>query len=345
MSDKISIAAKRAECHPRHADSPFHQGEREAQARAGVRDRLEIVGRKAIRDYLTDQHRAFYAGLPFVLLSSVDARGRPWASLMAGRPGFLSADEKTLRVAGRPLFGDPLAANLGEGKAIGVLGIEPATRRRNRLSGRIRALGADGFTIGVDQAFGNCPKYIQSRSVEWLSGSDRATVERPLVRSARFDERTVRWLEHADTLFIATAYPAAAGGRPHGVDVSHRGGKPGFVRVEDDRTFVLPDFSGNLFFNTIGNLLLDPRAGFLFVDFDRGDLCYLTGRVEVIWQGALLDAFEGAERLLRFRLDELIRVEGSLPLRFEFGEYSPVLARTGSWEAADSAALRGFLLT
>lgn len=322
-----------------HTDSPFHRGEREAQARAGMRDRLEIVGRKAIRDHLTDQHRAFYAGLPFVLLGSVDARGRPWASLMAGHPGFLSADDpKTLRVAGRPLFGDPLAANLGESKAIGVLGIEPATRRRNRLSGRIRTLGADGFVIGVDQAFGNCPKYIQSRHVEWLPGSDQPATERPLVRSTNFDERTVRWLEHADTLFIATASPVDEGEGAHGVDVSHRGGKPGFVRVENDRTFVLPDFSGNFFFNTIGNLLLDPRAGLLFVDFDRGDLCYLTGRVEVIWQGPQLAAFEGAERLLRLRLDELIRVEGSLPLRFEFGEYSPVLARTGSWEAVDRAS-------
>ena len=132
-------------------------------------------------------------------------------------------------------------------------------------------------------------------------------------------------------MFIATAFLAGPDTASRGADVSHRGGKPGFVRVEDDRTFVFPDFQGNLQFNTIGNILQNPKAGFLFVDFDNGDLVYMTGQAEIDWDSEEIAAFAGAERLIRFRAEKVIRVEGSLPLRSHFGEYWPLLKRTGSW--------------
>jgi uncharacterized protein len=115
------------------------------------------------------------------------------------------------------------------------------------------------------------------------------------------------------------------------VDVSHRGGKPGFVRVSDDRTLMIPDFSGNLHFNTIGNLLLNPNAGLLFLDFDHGDLLYLTGCVEIVWQGKEVDSYASAERLLHFYLTRGYRAEGSLPLRWSAPEFSPFLKNTGTW--------------
>jgi predicted pyridoxine 5'-phosphate oxidase superfamily flavin-nucleotide-binding protein len=71
-----------------HADSPFHEGEREIQERLGIRDKMETFGRRVIREHLPDQHREFYASLPFVLVGTVDGRGRPWASIVAGPPGF-----------------------------------------------------------------------------------------------------------------------------------------------------------------------------------------------------------------------------------------------------------------
>src|SRR3546814_14766932 len=81
----------------------------------------------------------------------------------------------------------------------------------------------------------------------------------------------------------SAAATAGSGLREQGADVSHRGGRPGFVRVtEDDGRSVLtiPDFSGNQFFNTLGNIAINPRAGLLFVDFATGDLLTLTGRSE-----------------------------------------------------------------
>jgi predicted pyridoxine 5'-phosphate oxidase superfamily flavin-nucleotide-binding protein len=318
--------------------SPFHPGEQQAQERMGVRDKLEKVGRKHIRDHLPDQHREFYATLPFVLLGTVDEQGRPWASLVAGRPGFMSTpDARCLEIASQPLFGDPLIGTLKPGAEVGLLGIQPETRRRNRLTGQVNSTGPETISINVDHTFGNCPKYIQTRVVEVRPGIDTPQAERPTTASDRFDAYVRALIERADTLFIATAYLEGPDTSARGADVSHRGGRPGFVRVEDDRTFVFPDFSGNLHFNTVGNILSNPKAGFLFVDFDSGDLVYMTGEAEVIWEGEEVEAFAGAERLIRFRAETVIRVEGSLPLRFDFGEYSPNLERTGSWQESPVA--------
>lgn len=315
--------------------SPFHPGELQAQDRMGVREKIERVAHRRILDFMPDQHREFYASLPFVLLGSVDEQGRPWASIVAGRPGFMSSpDARSLNIGSQPLFGDPLNGALKPGSEIGLLGIQPETRRRNRLTGRVRSAGREGISIAISQAFGNCPQYIQTRAVELQPGIDAPQTEQPTSASDRFDDNVRALIERSDTLFIATAYLAGPDTAAQGADVSHRGGKPGFVRVGDDRTFMFPDFSGNLHFNTVGNILLNPKAGFLFVDFDSGDLVYMTGEAEIVWDGEDIEAFAGAERLIRFRAKEVIRVEGSLPLRFHFGEYWPMLERTGSWQQA-----------
>jgi uncharacterized protein len=98
--------------------------------------------------------------------------------------------------------------------------------------------------------------------------------------------------------------------------------------------------AGNFFFNTLGNLTVNPRAGLLFIDFATGDLLYLTVDAEIIWEGEEVDAFEGAERLLRFRVREARRVTDSLPLRWGEARLSPVLGRTGSWVAGSVATPR-----
>ena len=117
----------------------------------------------------------------------------------------------------------------------------------------------------------------------------------------------------------------------HGVDVSHRGGKRGFVRVDADGTLTVPDFVGNYFFNTIGNLQVNPRAGLLYIDFENGDLLYLAVEAQIIWDGPEVAAFEGAKRLLRFTVREMLRTEAALPLRWGAAAQSPFLDATGAW--------------
>ncbi|WP_218081787.1 pyridoxamine 5'-phosphate oxidase family protein [Anthocerotibacter panamensis] len=310
-----------------HPESPFHAGEIAIQERLGVRDQIDKQARRIVRDYLPEQHRLFFAQLPFLLVGTV-VQGHPWASILVDKPGFLSTpDERTLHVASRPLLGDPLAHHLSEGIDMGLLGIEFHTRRRNRLNGVVVASDATGFTLQVGQSFGNCPMYIQSRTVEWLERAEDFAPPLYELTTLGPPERTL--IGTADTFFIATAFRGDAAGRAKGVDVSHRGGKPGFVRIEDERTLMIPDFTGNFHFNTLGNLLLDPHAGLLFLDFKQGDLLYLTGTAELIWEPQAIQAFAGAERLLRFHLTGGRRVVGSLPLRWSDPVCSPFLERMG----------------
>ncbi|NJK35990.1 MAG: flavin-nucleotide-binding protein [Oscillatoriales cyanobacterium SM2_2_1] len=211
-------------------ESPFHAGEQEVQTRMGVRDKMENVGRRFIRDYMPDQHREFFQMLPFLLVGAMDASGQPQVSVVVGQPGFISSpNPQRLRVATQPLFGSPLRDTLRVGLDVGILGIQLETRRRNRITGRVASVDADGFDIAVHQSFGNCPQYIQTRSLAYLPDLDTPDRERPVHRSDRLTERDRTLISAADTLFIATAYSQDEDNPAHGADVSHRGGKPGFL--------------------------------------------------------------------------------------------------------------------
>ena len=312
---------------------PFHSGEKAVQARLGVQDRMLDVGRRVIRPYLPEQHRAFYAQLPFVLVGSVDALGRPWASVLVGEPGFMRSPDPThLHIQARPVPGDPLEQGLVPGAPLGFLGIELHTRRRNRMNGHVESVADGRLSVAVDQTVGNCPQYIQGRESEWAREAGDNT-PRGTVALDRLDEAALVLVRTADTLFVATRAPAD-GQHPGSADVSHRGGRSGFVRVEDDRTLLVPDFTGNFLFMTLGNLQLDPRAGVIFIDFATGDLLTLTGRAEVVWDEPELKAFEGAERAWRFHIEAGWRLTAALPLRWRFRDWSPNSLITGSWDDA-----------
>src|SRR5260370_7435957 len=147
----------------------WHEGERAAQARVGMAARMLEVGQRALRSFMTEQHRAFFAGLPFLVIGSVDAQGRPWASILFNRPGFAtSTDPVTLNVAALPDPSDPLSSVLAEGTALGLLGIELPTLRRNRLNGHVRRVKAPRFSLCVDQSFANCPHHLHRRDYPGL---------------------------------------------------------------------------------------------------------------------------------------------------------------------------------
>ncbi len=206
--------------------SVFHQGEREIQSRLGVREQIENVGQRFIRDHMPGEHRQFLEQLPLVLVGSIDESGRPWASVLAGRPGFInSPDPRTLEIHSRPIFGDPLNQNLAQGVPVGMLAIEFSSRRRNRLNGKVSSMGEGYLEISVGQSFGNCPQYIQARDFEFLPGVDGIGEPRPSRRLHRFDERAREIISNADNFYIATHLSDESDDVTHGADVSHRGGK------------------------------------------------------------------------------------------------------------------------
>lgn len=312
------------------ASSPFHSGEIELQRKLGVAERMEKFGRQVIRDFMPDQHRTFFAQLPFLVAGTVDAAGDVWATLIAGQPGFAqSPDPRLLTIAAALDPADPALSGLAQGRAIGLLGIELDTRRRNRMNGTIAALEETGLSIAVEQSFGNCPQYIQTRS--WHMADPDPAADPPEHLDA-LDPAARAMIEAADTFFVASYVDLPGGQRQ--VDASHRGGKPGFVRIDAEGTLTIPDFAGNLHFNTLGNLLANPRAGLLFVDFATGDMLHLTGETAVILDSPDIAAFQGAERLWTFTPRKLVRRRAALPLRFDFLDWSPNSLMTGDWQQA-----------
>ncbi len=309
----------------------YHGGEIAVQEQAGVRkvaDRLSQM----IRPFMPDQHRAFFEMLPFVVVGLTDERGRPWSTLCAGDPGFIrSPDDVTLRITSAPLLARELGLQVRSGDKIGLLGIELSTRRRNRMNGVIADAGADGFAVRVEQSFGHCPQYIQTRSVK-PRGTEPAPSAGKVERCETLTSEAAALIGQADTFYISSRTSEFSARASSGIDVSHRGGRPGFVGVGGDNTLSFPDFSGNRLFNTLGNIADDGRVGMVFPDFETGDLLSLTGRARIVWDGERLESFEGAQRLVDVRVDEMVHARSALPLAGTLMEQSPKLARTGVWQ-------------
>jgi uncharacterized protein len=301
---------------------PFHPGERLAQQRVGVRTRMAARGGAAIRTSMPDQHRSFFATLPFVLIAAIDGAGWPGGTVLEGAPGFVSSpDPRTLHiVAHQHETNDPVASCLSNGAGVGMLGIDLSTRRRNRANGRIARVNRDGLEIAVEQSFGNCAQYIQGREIGRIEPIASAAWPEAL---AGIDAEATQLIAASDTFFVASSAGDA-------VDISHRGGRPSFVRV-DGEVLSIPDFAGNRYFNTLGNFLVSPRAGLLFIDFTHGDLLHLSGTVEIVWDGDEARQISGAERLWRVRVSHGWRRRGALALRWAFRDYAPTTARTGTW--------------
>jgi len=298
---------------------PFHEDEITAQALAGQR-----AGGAAIRPFMPDQHREFFALLPYLFIATLDGEGWPVASVLSGPAGFArSPDPRSLYIDALPRPGDPAVAGFVPGGMIGLLGLDLSTRRRNRANGRVAAVGEKGFSMAIEQSFGNCAQYIQRRTP-----FPRARPPAAAVPLSGLDAAARRLIGATDTFFVASR---SRGGidTNGGLDVSHRGGRPGFVGLEGD-TLVVPDFRGNRFFNTLGNLLGEPRCGVLFIDFATGDLLQLQGIARIDWAVAAGQP-AGTQRSWRLLVERGWRRPGALPFDWTFGDYAPTTLATGSW--------------
>ncbi|WP_342113264.1 pyridoxamine 5'-phosphate oxidase family protein [Pseudoduganella sp. OTU4001] len=287
-------------------NGPWHAGEIALQDTLGVAARMDEIGRKVIRNYMPDQHRDFFAQLPFAVFGSVDNEGRPWATLRAGEEGFMySPDPQRLELALPSEPDDPAQEGLRDGAAVGMLGIELHTRRRNRLNGRLRALGGAQFEVSVGESFGNCPQYIHQRDYhfERMPGEPSGLPARSL---PQLDALARDLIGRSGTFFVATY---SGEGEDMRVDVSHRGGAPGFVQVKADGTLLVPDYEGNRFFSTLGNILLNGRAGLVFPDFDSGGLLQMSGTARVVLDGP-------DQRHWEFTPRDIVWREDALPLRW-----------------------------
>jgi predicted pyridoxine 5'-phosphate oxidase superfamily flavin-nucleotide-binding protein len=251
--------------------SPFHRGELEAQRHEGVEPQAARVGRM-IAPEVDGETALFLPAAPMIVVGHRDARGRLWADLATAARAL---DLTTVDV-------DAPFAPTGE---VGLLAIDFSSRSRVRVNG-VASTRPGGFRIAVKESYGNCPKYIHPRVPAGPATPSKADGD---------------LIAKADTFFIASANPEGH------ADVSHRGGPPGFVKVERPGVLTWDDFPGNRMFNTTGNLIVDPRAGLLFVEFDGTRTLRLTGRARAIWE---------PRKRIEFEIDEAVEVPRGNPTRW-----------------------------
>lgn len=302
------------------ATSPYHEGEREVQTRVGstaLADRLAT----AIVDTIPAGARAFLAKQTMLVAASVDRVGDPWVSVLFGAEGFVStADGRSVRVTLPRQLSPPYDAFWKNAKIdapIGLLAIELATRRRLRVNGQVSARERAALVILVRESYANCPKYIQRRIVQ---GTADAPAGSPpaITRGTRLSDSVRSMLHKADTFFVGTRHPA------YGADVSHRGGRPGFIDIRDDVTLRIPDYAGNNMFNTLGNLVAYGRAGLYVPDFDSNRAVQLSGSTRVLFDEAdPADRSGGTERFWEFIVDQWIESPMVGAPTWELVDYSP----------------------
>ncbi|WP_334058145.1 pyridoxamine 5'-phosphate oxidase family protein [Alteromonas sp. S005] len=330
----------------------FHHGEIALQKKLGIDKEIGERTKGFIRSYMPEQHRIFFTSSPFTVLALVNDEGYPVAVPVWGEGDFIESPSPTqlrfsIQVQVWNIMLGALNLDVISGSKIGIVGIEYATRRRNRLNGTINHATKGNLTILVDQSFGNCPQYIHKRNTtkrrRFAIGVQPESnapynVNMTTTTTNVIDTRARTIIESAETFFIASRHSSLGQEANEGLDVSHRGGKAGFVNVKGN-TITFPDFSGNKFFNTLGNILLDPRVGLCFWDNETGDLFFVKAKAKVepieskasVFKGAV---FKGAERFVSLSVMSVTHIAGIYPYSHEITDMSPYVLQTGDWKLA-----------
>jgi hypothetical protein len=282
----------------RTADVGFHAGELAVQHRAGVHAEAARLAGMLEPAGLDGGIARFLAGRTFAALTGRDKAGRLWVTPLTGPPGFLSVTSLTTLKVSAPLpAGDPLVG-LPAGQQVGMVVTEFAARRRVRVNGTLLRAAPGQLVIKVEQAYGNCPQYIQQRL---LRPGFRGPAGAGAVRGgSTLTAEDIDLIQGADTFFLGTTHPR------RGSDASHRGGPAGFVRVDGSQLW-WPDYAGNNMFNSFGNLAIDPETALLFPDFTSGRTLQLTGSAEIEWGEPGQPGDDGRTgRRVRFTLRRLV---------------------------------------
>ena len=288
----------------------FHPGEKTVQLQAGID--ADDWGSAGVGRTIPPIAAEFLARQVFLAISALDESGRPWTTQLTGPAGFVRVEsEDEVLVRTRLPSVDPLSDVLDEvARAVpidvGMIALEPTTRRRMRVNGTARRVG-DDLVITTEQVYANCPKYIQTRTPHAAGHRPE-----PSRREGQWlTPKHERWITEADTFFVGTAAPGL------GVDTSHRGGNPGFVTVRGSH-LSWPDYVGNSMYMTLGNLEVAPQTSLMFLDWEHGHAVHLTGRARVDWDADRAASAPGALRHIDFDIERVIQVDHGSALSWSF---------------------------
>ncbi|GME56447.1 hypothetical protein GTA08_BOTSDO11985 [Neofusicoccum parvum] len=264
--------------------------------------------------FLTPQAAAMLTRAPLLALGAVDADGRPWATVWGGETGFSQPLGNSIIGIRSPVDRrfDPVVQALvdgkvdgevvkeeGRGRMVAGLPIDLVTRKRVKIYGRMMvaslaklgevqegegekkdggddAVGQMQVVMNVEQSLGNCPKYLNSRKITPATAQPELISDSPILSS---EARAL--IAKADLFFISSTNST------HDMDVNHRGGPTGFVRIlpsdspSSPTTLVYPEYSGNRYYSTVGNMHTTPLAGLCIPDFTTGTVLYATGTTTI----------------------------------------------------------------
>jgi predicted pyridoxine 5'-phosphate oxidase superfamily flavin-nucleotide-binding protein len=163
----------------------------------------------------------------------------------------------------------------------------------------------------------------------------------------RIDERFVQspaigaddraFIERMDMFFLATADEE---GRPQ---CSYKGGDAGFVKVLDEHTVAFPNYDGNGMYLSMGNVLVNPHVGLLFIDFRAQRRMRVNGTASINRSDALLASYPEAQFVVRVSATEIFPNCPRYIHKMELVERSKFVPRAGAetpepaWKSADWA--------
>ncbi|NLV79647.1 MAG: oxidoreductase [Rhodococcus sp.] len=282
-----------------------HEGEQAVQKRVGEGgpDRGSPMFGPTLGSGVAD----FIRRQRMIVIGGPDTDGDVWASMLTGPSGFADPiDDRTIVFNASLAVGDPLHSAYALNQPVGTLALDTSQVRRIRANGVMHRSG-QSLVLRTEQVLRNCPKYIQTREIV-----DVQPCEPSVEVGTSLSAAQQRWIEAADTFFVATHSPR------HGADVSHRGGAPGFVTADVDR-LIWPDYVGNSFYMTFGNLELNDRSGVCFLDWESGHMLQISGTAEVDWENR---EAPGAQRTVHFQVERVVYTRDAVPLRWRLVSYS-----------------------
>ncbi|KAL9598504.1 MAG: hypothetical protein Q9219_004477 [cf. Caloplaca sp. 3 TL-2023] len=295
--------------------------------------------------------------LPIATLLAVgtlDDAGRPWTNLLGGEAGFtrpLSWSHIGIRTMVDPKndpvidcllgnkYGETPIDQKDEYRAVSALSIDLATRSRIKLAGQM----VSGAVVKLDddqssslatkaeeaqlvikiqrslarlRQAGNCPKYINKKQIVPVEPE-------PVLLSGTLPlpEAAVGLLAKADLFFITSSFDKSS------IGTNHRGGSPGFIRLlnndKDSTTLIFPEYSGNRFYQTLGNLKMNPKTGIVVPDFDDGNVLYVTGTAEIAIGSEAAALLPRSNLVVKVCVEEARFVRHGLAFRGRPGEQSP----------------------
>ena len=299
--------------------SKYHKGELQAQEYAGETKQAKFNG-QAIENNIIEGAISFISEQEYAIVSITDEKDNVWSSVLSGDKGFLNAtnpktiimDMQMVDIDERDVFWKVVEKN----KRIGLLIIELASRRRLRVNGKVARINKNHIEISVHESYPNCMKYIQRRQIT-NRNTDNKESAKPATTGTTLNHSQQSIIQSADTFFIGSSNPKG------NLDISHRGGEPGFIEIINDNKLRIPDYKGNSMFNTLGNFIVNNKAGIVFWDFESGKVLQLIGSANINWQ-AMNQNSESADtgRYWEFIIHQWIEKELPRVFTWEFLDYS-----------------------